>query len=170
MLREIFGDEKFFEFLKAFSQELDAKREIVTLDIEQAAENNLGGVTPDGQRYAADLGWFFDQWIRGSGIPQYRLDYEVRQAEDRTWIIEGTVEQRVLVGSKRNYEVLGRQYYRGVADVTVKTGRNEYNQRLLIEGETTPLMLKVPEKPLEIILNKEHDILAHDILVNRGEW
>jgi hypothetical protein len=170
MLREIFGDEKFFEFLKAFSQELDKKREIVTLDIEYAAEENLGGVTPDGQRYAADLRWFFDQWIRGSGVPEYRLDYDIRQAEDRSWIIEGTIEQRVLVGSKRKNAVLDNIYYRGVADITVKTGKNEYVQRMLIEGESTPLVLKVPEKPLEIILNKENDILAHDILVNRGEW
>jgi hypothetical protein len=170
MLREIFGDEKFFVFLKAFSQELDKKREIVTLDIQHAAENNLGGVTPDGTPYAADLGWFFDQWIRGSGVPQYRLDYKVRQAEDRSWIIEGTVEQRVLVGNKRDHEVLDNQYYRGVADITVKTAKSEYVQRMLIEGQTTPLMLKVPEKPLEVILNKENDILAHDVLMNQGEW
>jgi hypothetical protein len=170
MLREIFGDEKFFKFLKAFSQELDAKREIVTLDIQYAAENNLGGIDQDGNRYAADLGWFFDQWIRGSGVPQYRLEYDIRQAEDRAWIIEGTIEQRVLVGSKRSNDVLEGRYYRGVADITVKTTKQEYNQRVVIEGEQTPLVLKVPDKPLEIILNKENDILAHDILTNQGEW
>jgi hypothetical protein len=170
MLREIFGDERFFPFLKKFSQDLDAKREIVTMDIQQAAEENLGGIGPDGKPYTVDLSWFFDQWIRGSGAPQYRLDYDVRQAEDRSWIIEGTISQRVIVGNRRSDHVLEGTFYRGVANLTVKTGKNEYKQRLIIEGQQTPFQLKVPEKPLEVILNKHNDILSHDVQVNRGAW
>ena len=41
---------------------------------------------------------------------------------------------------------------------------------MIIEGEVTPFQLKVPDKPLEVILNKHNDILSHDTLVNRGEW
>jgi hypothetical protein len=170
MLREIFGDEKFFEFLKSFSKELDAKREIVTLDIQRAAESGLGGIGPDGNPYTVDLSWFFDQWIRGTGVPQYRLEYSVRQAEDRSWIIEGKILQRVVVGNKRTNEAIEGQHYRGVADITVKTSKNEYKQRVLIEGGETPLRLKVPEKPLDVFLNKDLNILAHDILVNKGAW
>jgi hypothetical protein len=170
MLREIFGDEKFFEFLKAFSKELDEKREIVTMDIQHAAESGLGGVDAEGNPYTVDLSWFFDQWIRGSGLPQYRLDYSIRQAEDRTWIIEGAIQQRIIVGNKRSYDVIDGKFYRGVADITVKTAKNEYQQRVLIDGEETPVRLKVPEKPLEVFLNERNDILAHDILVNRGNW
>jgi hypothetical protein len=170
MLREIFGDEKFFDFLKKFSMELDQKREIVTLDIQRAAESGLGGIGPDGNPYTVDLSWFFDQWIRGTGVPQYRLEYTVRQAEDRSWIIEGKILQRIIVGNKRTNEPIEGQHYRGVADITVKTSKNEYQQRVLIEGGETPLRLKVPEKPLDVFLNKENDILAHDILVNKGAW
>jgi hypothetical protein len=170
MLREIFGDEKFFEFLKSFSKELDAKREIVTLDIQRAAESGLGGIGPDGNPYTVDLSWFFDQWIRGTGLPQYRLEYTVRQAEDRSWIIEGKILQRIVVGNKRTHEAIEGQHYRGVADITVKTAKNEYQQRVLIEGGETPLRLKVPEKPLDVFLNKQLDVLAHDILVNKGAW
>ncbi len=170
MLREIFGDEKFFEFIKSFSKELDAKREIVTLDIQRAAESGLGGIGPDGNPYTVDLSWFFDQWIRGSGLPQYRLEYTVRQAEDRSWIIEGNILQRIVVGNKRTFKEIDGQHYRGVADITVKTAKNEYQQRVLIEGEETPLRLKVPEKPLDVFLNRHNDILAHDILVNKGAW
>ncbi len=177
MLREIFkgegppgpqgADKKFFEFLKQFSQELSKKREIVTLDIQHAAEKALGGIDPEGNPYNVDLAWFFDQWIRGAGTPQYRLLYDVRQTEDGGWLIEGSVEQRVLVGSSRERIVVDGSYYRGVVNVTVLAKGQEYRSRLVLDGPTTPFKLKVQDKPVEVALNKHNEILAHDVLVNR---
>ncbi len=168
MLREIFGDEKFFPALKQFSMELMQKREIVSLDIQHAAEKAFGGVDPEGNPYNVDLAWFFNQWIRGAGIPQYRMTYDARQTEDGSWLIEGIVQQRVLVGSSRNHEVLEGEYYRGVVDVTVKAKGENYKKRLIVEGAQTPFKLKVPEKPVEIELNERGEALAHDVLLNKS--
>lgn len=169
MLREIFGDEKFFPALKQFSMELAEKREIVTMDIQRALEKAFGGKDPDGNDYNVDLGWFFDQWIRGAGIPQYRLTYDVRQAEDGSWVVEGMVQQRVMIGSSRNREVLDGKFYRGVIDVTVKAkGDEDYRKRLIVNEAQTPFQFKVPNKPLEIALNDRNEILAHDVLVNKS--
>jgi hypothetical protein len=176
MLRETFkgpgppgpdgADQKFFEFLKQFSQELAEKREIVTLDIQYAAEKALGGVDENGQHYNADLSWFFDQWIRGSGMPQYSLNYKTRQTEDGKWLIEGTIRQRVYLG-KTDHLMEGR-VYRGVVDVTVKGKGGPYIKRVVINQEETPILLKVPVKPLEIALNENGEMLAHDTLYKRG--
>jgi hypothetical protein len=169
MLREMFGDEKFFPFLKQFSMELAEKREIVTRDIQVAAEKALGGIDENGNPYNVDLEWFFDQWIRGSGIPQYKFDYDVRRTEDGSYLVEGTIRQRVVLGSGRNFEVLDGKYYAGVVNVQVLGKKNkEYESRILIQGAETPFKLKVPEKPLEVALNKDGGILAHDVVVNQS--
>jgi len=166
MLRQIFGDEKFFPFLKKFSQELAAKREIVSRDIQLAAEKGLGGVGPDGQPYNVDLEWFFDQWLRGSGLPQYRLVYDVREAEGGGYIVEGKVEQRVSIGSRLSKEVVPGRFYRGVLDLTVQGKSQEYKKRLILDGPSTSFLVKVPEKPLDVKVNKYGEALSHEVLVN----
>lgn len=159
------ADKRFFEFLRSFSQELAAKREIVTLDIQQAAEKGFGGVDADGNEYTMDLGWFFDQWIRGSGTPEFAFNYDVRRTEDGGFLIEGTVKQRVILG--RTGEVLEGQTYRGVVDVTVDAKGGPFVSRLIINGPETPFRLKVPAKPLDIVLNKDNELLAYDVVVNQ---
>jgi hypothetical protein len=170
ILRETFGDEKFFPFLKKFSMELAAKREIVTRDIQIAAEAALGGVDENGNPYNVDLDWFFDQWIRGVGIPQYKLDYTTRQTEDGSWLVEGKITQRVVIGDSRSLRVMEGKFYRGVINVSVEAKKGEtYTSRLIIEGAETPFKLKVAEKPLEVAVNKMGEMLAHDVVVNE-DW
>jgi hypothetical protein len=169
ILRKTFGDEKFFPALKEFCMELNEKGEVVTDDLRMAAERALGGVGQDGQRYNVDLSWFFDQWIRGAGIPQYSFNYSTRQAEDKTWIVEGTVNQRIVVGNKSKYHVMPDTYYRGVVQITV-TGKDkqEYPVRFVVEGPETPFAFKVPVAPRQIVLNKDNEMLSLDVLENRG--
>jgi hypothetical protein len=166
VLRETFGDEKFFPFLKAFSQELAAKQEIVTRDIQLAAERHLGGVDEQGNHYNVDLEWFFDQWIRGVGIPELTLDYAVRRTEDGAYLIEGNVEQRIVIGNGRSAKSVEGRYYRGVIDLTVKGKKKgeEYQQKIVLDGEDTKFMVKVPVKPVEVAINKRGGMLAQDVI------
>jgi hypothetical protein len=155
MLRMTFGTEKMDEFLRNLSQGLQYK-EIYTRDIQRIAEETFGGT----------MEWFFDQWIRGAGIPEYGFNYTYRQTEDKNYLVEGSIRQRVVVG--RSKEVLEDTYYRGVVNVTV-VGRDkqEYSKRLIVEGAETPFRFKVPVEPLEIVMNKNGEMLAHDIIVNK---
>jgi aminopeptidase N len=154
ILRETFGDEKFFAFLKALAQEMQGK-EIVTRDIQNVAEQSFGGT----------MEWFFDQWIRSPGIPQYSFNYTMRQAEDKNWIVEGNIKQRVVLGPDE--QVLEDTYYRGIITITV-TGvdKQDYPVRILIEEATTPFAFKVPVEPRDVVLNKNLEMLAQKIFVN----
>ena len=168
VLRKTFGDEKFFQFIKGFTQELAAIGEITTLDIQKAAEKHLGGVDANGEPYTVDLGWFFDQWIRGIGIPEYRFTFDSRKNEDGNWIVEGMIEQRLMMGSTTNKEPLPGEYYRGLVPVTVTTdGGQEYKKNLVVEGKETAFRLLLPERPREILFNKDGDILAHANVINK---
>jgi hypothetical protein len=160
------ADRRFFEFLKRFSRELAEMREIVTLDIQRAAERALGGVDAQGDPFDVDLEWFFDQWIRGSGVPEYALHYDVRQTEDGKWLIEGTIRQRVRLGNSDH--VMQGRFYRGIVYVTAKGKGGPYRKRIVINGPETPLLLKIPVKPLEVAVNEDGEMLAHDTLYNQS--
>ena len=171
ILRKTFGDEKFFPFLKQFTMELAEKGEIVTRDIQQVAEKALGGVTPDGESYTADLSWFFDQWIRSPYVPQYKFDYDVRRSEDGQWVVEGTIGQRLVVGSQSNMQVVNGKYNRGVGVVTVTTKDGKtYASRILVEGENTQVRLPVPSRPTEVVFNEENELLTLPMAVNKNDW
>lgn len=156
ILRMTFGEEKFFAFMRALAQELQG-REIVTRDIQRVAEQSFGG----------NMDWFFDQWIRGVGLPQYSFNYRTRQAEDGNWIVEGNIKQRIVVG-KGEHELRGESY-RGIISITVDgADKQEYPVQVLLDGPDTPFQFKVPVEPIELTLNKNLEMLAHDVLENRS--
>jgi hypothetical protein len=156
ILRETFGDEKFFAFLKNLAQSLKGK-EVVTNDLQLVAEQSFGG----------NMQWFFDQWIRGIGLPEYSFEYTTRMAEDKTYVVEGKVRQRVVVGADKS--VIEGKFYRGIITVTViGVDKQEYPARVRLEGEVTPFAFKVPVKPRDVVLNKNGEMLAHDITVNQA--
>jgi hypothetical protein len=157
------ADKKFFEALRAFTTDLAAKGEIVTLDMETALEKAFGGVDEDGNAYNVDLDWFFDQWIRGSGIPRYTLKYDVRQSEDGNWIVEGVIDQQVLLGTSD--QVLEGQTFRGIVNITVEAKGGPFKKKLIVQEAQTPFAFKVPAKPTQIVLNKDGEMLAHDVVV-----
>jgi hypothetical protein len=157
------ADKRFFEALKRMTQTLSQKREIVTLDIQNAAEDAFAIVDADGTRKPVDLDWFFDQWIRGVGLPQFDLDYTTRKTEDGGWVVEGRVRQRVVLGTKGKNELIAGQAYRGRSSITV-IGRDkkEYPYRLIVNGAETPFAFKVPVEPRDVILNRNGEVLALD--------
>jgi len=143
-------------------------REIVSRDIQTVSEKALGGVDENGNPYNVDLEWFFDQWLRGSGLPQYRMVYETRQAEDGSYIVEGTIHQRVVVGNSRAFSVVEDKFYRGFVDLSVVAKKGEFQKRLVVQGPETTFRLSVPDKPLEVFLNKDGEILAHEVKINQA--
>lgn len=165
VLRETFGDDKFFEFLKGFTQELADKQQVVTRDIQLAAEWHLGGLDEQGNHYNVDLEWFFDQWIRGVGIPVFTLDYTIRETEDGGYLIEGTIDQEIVIGNGRGAKKVAG-HYRGVIDLTVKGRKKgeEFQKKIVVNDVSTSFRVKVPVKPIEVAINKNGGMLAHDVI------
>ena len=160
MFRSTFGDEKFFALLKALAHDLQHK-EIVTREIQDVMEKVVGvGVNMD---------WFFDQWIRGVGTPQYAIFWTKRKNEQGKWVVEGSIKQRVVMGSDKT-ELKG-VYYRGVAPLTfVDLNGKEVKSAgsILAQGPETPFKLIVADEPEQVYFNKDGEILAEDTLINRS--
>lgn len=156
VLRSTFGDDKFFAFMKKLAN--DYKHgSIITRDIQQAMESAYGGT----------MEWFFDQWLRGVGVPQYSVSYTIRKTEDQQYLIEGSIKQRTVMG-KEKIPMPG-VFYRGVAPFTFvfHNGKEAKSKPILIQGEVTPFKLKLPDEPKQVVFNKDGEILAHDVLYNQ---
>ncbi len=158
VFRSTFGDAKFKELLKALAQELQ-HQEIVTRQMQDVMERVVGG----------NMNWFFDQWIRGVGIPQYAIFWKKRQNEQGKWIVEGSIKQRVVMGDEK-IELKG-VYYRGVAPLTFidLDGKEVKSARpMLVQGAETPFKLIVADEPEQVYFNKDGEILAEDLLINQS--
>lgn len=62
MLRRTVGDERFMNVLSRFYRQ-NAGKLVTTADFEAAVETETG----------REMNWFFDQWIRDTGYPVYRV-------------------------------------------------------------------------------------------------
>ena len=93
---------------------------------------------------------------------------DVRPAEDgQQYVIEGEITQRILMKPAMavKEEVAG-QYFKGMVPITVvgKSGK-EYRKRVLIETAKVPFKFNVPEKPKEVVFNKNGESLGYDVKV-----
>jgi hypothetical protein len=158
VFRSTFGDEKFAKLLKEMAQTLQ-HQEIVTRQMQDVMEKVVGG----------NMDWFFDQWIRGVGIPQYAIFWTKRKNEQGKWVVEGSIKQRVVFGEDKT-ELKG-VYYRGVAPLTfVDLGGKETKSArpMLVQGAETPFKVIVADEPEQVYFNKDGEILAEDLLINQS--
>jgi hypothetical protein len=112
------------------------------------------------------MDFFFDQWLRGVGQPEYTFTYGVRQTEDGKFLVEGKVDQRVLLG--RTKDVLEGKYFTAIVPVIV-TGKDgkEYRVPLKIQGASTPFRIPMKDRPKDVHFNKYGESLAYDVIVKK---
>jgi aminopeptidase N len=159
MMRMTFGDEAFFKFLKMLAGELKG-REIVTRDIQTVAEEAFA-------TGAGGMDWFFDQWVRGVGLPELTFTYRIAAAEGGAQVLEGRVDQRIMVTTKAPArETLTGLTFKALGAVTL-TGKSgqEYTKRVTLEGPSVSFKVPLPEKPKSIVFNKHGEILAYDVIM-----
>ncbi len=158
MFRSTFGDAKFYQLLKDMAQGL-AHKEIATREMQEIMEKVVGG----------NMDWFFNQWIRGVGTPQYATNWTKRKNEQGKWIVEGSIKQRVVMGLDKT-EIPG-VYFKGVAPLTFidLNGKEVKSQKpMLVQGAETPFKVIVADEPEQVVFNKDGEILAEDPLTNKS--
>src|SRR4029077_11302995 len=64
MLRHVMGDSSFFHALRSYVREFSYGT-VVTEDFQRVCE----------REYGRPLAWFFNEWVYGTGQPEYRLDW-----------------------------------------------------------------------------------------------
>jgi tetratricopeptide (TPR) repeat protein len=150
MLRWVISDEKFDQLLSRYMQQFQ-NTPASTEAFEKLASDVAGG----------DLNYFFDQWVNGSGVPEFKVDYTVFRQKNG-YMVQGTVKQDLdLFKMPVEFQIL-------------TDGDPEY-ARVEVVGESSELDVKTERKPKGIFIDSREKILRMSsdlrvsVLINRGE-
>jgi tetratricopeptide (TPR) repeat protein len=150
MLRWVIGNETFDKLLSQYVQQFQ-NTPASTEAFQKLASDVAGG----------DLGYFFDQWLNGSGVPEFKLEYTVFR-------------------TKEGYKVLGQvkqdlDLFKMPVEFQVQTDGDPEYARVDVVGPSSEFEVKTDRKPKNVAIDPKERILrmAPDIrisvLINRGE-
>ncbi|MFZ1112498.1 MAG: M1 family aminopeptidase [Candidatus Acidiferrales bacterium] len=96
------------------------------------------------------MDWFFDQWVRQTGIPEYSLSFSLRPRESR-FLVEGSLEQRnVAAVFTERVPIYGAP----------AQGKPVFLGDVVTTGVTTPFRFTARFRPLKLEIDPEHTILC----------
>ncbi|RMH19921.1 MAG: hypothetical protein D6701_04345, partial [Gemmatimonadetes bacterium] len=134
------GDDRVF---RAFLQDVMRRyrnRPISTRQFQAVLEDYVG----------ADMGWFFDQWVQGTGVPEYRFAHRGEALEDGRYKLEVRIRQRDVPDDFQMFVPLLLDFGEGRMKIV----------RLLVAGPETTQELLLPAEPTELTLNPLEAVLA----------
>jgi hypothetical protein len=139
-------DEKFIAMMKDFIQ-THYNQDVSTEDFKRAVDKH---VTP-GMNLMGNgkLDWFFDEWVYGTEVPSYRLEYSLRDEGGKT-ILTAKATQSGVSEKFRMLVPLYLDFGKG----WVRLGQ------LTMNGNTTfPFEVPLPQRPKAVQLNALNDVL-----------
>ncbi len=96
------------------------------------------------------LDWFFDQWVRGTGIPELSFSYEVTPAAGGKFLFKGRVAQADRSNPKALFLPVMFDFGGG------QTAPKEWR----VKGAEETLQLMLPRRPVKVTLDGAGDLLA----------
>jgi tetratricopeptide (TPR) repeat protein len=138
MLRNIMGDDKFFGMLREFIKKYHLQPAGID-DLKRVAE----------EVYGKSLTWFFDQWVYGTGIPDYRLEYEIASTDAEECEITVSIDQ-------------SQAQFRMPLEVVALKDRSSETFQKFVEHKRSSFRFNLPYKPDKILLDPEFKVLRWD--------
>jgi aminopeptidase N len=106
------------------------------------------------------MDWFFAQWVYGTEVPRYRLDYSLTPDSDGKVTLRCAVTQS---GVSPNFKMLVPIYLDFGGQVS------RLGSAIVMGNMTTKeYEVKLPEKPKRVLINYHYDVLAYES-VNAGK-
>jgi aminopeptidase N len=135
MLRETIGRDNFDKLLAAFLDQYRGKNASID-DFEKLATK----ISQDNLRY------FFAQWVEGTGVPEFTVDYQIIRTRAGKFRTRGTVKQN-LETLKMPVELLLR-------------AEGDNQQKIVrIEGRSEDFDFESSGQPLEVVVDPNNKIL-----------
>ncbi len=140
-------EERFENTMREYFQTYKG-RAASTDDFRRIAEKHAG----------ADLGWFFDQWLNTTAIPEYKVAWNAQPGDGGRYTVKLRVKQQKVPDSFLAYVPVTLQLEGGqVARLRVK-----------VQGALTEIDLPVmPAKPTSLVFNDFAGVLAD---VSMEKW
>ncbi len=134
MLRKYVGDEAFFKSLKLYLTR-NAYKTVEINDLRMTFEEVTG----------EDLNWFFNQWFMKEGHPELEVKHQVYNGSGELYGI--TIIQKSTI-------------FKLPVDIDIYTAKGIERHRIIIEKDSQTFGLKSKSKPLAVIFDAEHQLLA----------
>ena len=135
MLRETIGRENFDKLLATYVQQFKGKNASID-DFEKLAA----------QLSQENLRYFFAQWVEGTGVPEFTVDYQIIRTRAGKFRTRGTVKQN-LDTLKMPVELLLR-------------AEGDNQQKIIrIEGKSEDFDFESNGQPLEVVVDPNNKIL-----------
>jgi hypothetical protein len=143
------GDQPFIEMMHDYLTTYSSKV-ASTEDFQRMAEKHMSPeLNLDGDGH---LNWFFQEWVYGTEIPSYRLDYTLADADGGKALLTMKITQEGVSPSFKmrvpvylDYE--GRPVKLGTVAMVGSSASNE-------------LKIALPKRPRRVLLNANNDVLA----------
>ena len=151
MLRNIIGDEKFFETLKSFAQD-DGWKAVNTDDFQKIAETVS----------KKDLGYFFTEWIESSGAPQFKLEYTVFREQQKGFRVMGKITQDL-------------DTFRMPVNLRIETEGNPEDKQVEVVGTASEFSVDTFGKPKNVTIDPNSLVLHYEpnirvaVAIRKGE-
>jgi Carboxypeptidase regulatory-like domain/Peptidase family M1 domain len=143
-------DEKFMMMMQDFVKTY-THRNASSEGFKAIAEKHMTpSMDMDGNHH---LNWFFDEWVYGTEVPRYRLQYTLTSEADGKVMLKGTltqadVSQRFIMLVPVYLDFDGKLMRLGTVPIQ-GSGTKEFEVRL-------------PRKPKRVVINAFHDVLASE--------
>ena len=145
------GDQKFQVMMRDFVTS-NSNKDISTNDFKVAAEKHmLPSMDLDGN---GKLDWFFDQWVYGTDIPSYKIEYSTKSAGAQT-VLNGTITQSGVSDGFKYPVPLYLDFGKG--PVFMGSARMTGNKTLELKD------IALPAEPKKFYIGGLQDILAEKI-------
>jgi hypothetical protein len=125
-----------------------AYRALSTDDLRHEVEAVMTpGMDLEGGR---SMEWFFEEWVRGTGIPHYRVEFTARPSE-KGYLVHGKLFQ---TGVPRSFIASVPLYASGGAV------RNAFLGAVVTTGPETSFHFLMPTRPLKIVIDPQMTLLC----------
>ncbi len=144
------GDDKPFYAMMSDFVRRHENRSATTENFAAVASERFAR-TPLARRFGLhDLDWFFRQWVYGTALPSYRLEYALEAQPDGTTLLQGTLYQD---GAPADWLM--------ALPVSIRFGKGQWALASFgVRGPQSPVRLKLPMRPEAVDLDPHQWILS----------
>ncbi len=136
-------DARFISFLHTLQAQY-AYRALSADDLQREIELVMTpAMAIEGRR---SMDWFFADWVHGTGIPHYRMEYSTRRSE-KGFVIKGKLLQSGVAASF-------------VAPVPIYSSNGGYLGRVIASGAETPFHFNVTREPGKLLIDPQMTLLC----------
>jgi aminopeptidase N len=149
---------EFFDLMKEFTDKYQG-RMASTTDFMQLAEAHYIN-SPIGKGFQMkDLNWFMNQWVYGTEVPNYRLEYRMESKPDGGKLLTGTLFQ---------YNVPKEWFMPLPLEVQLSNGKHGM-AIIYAYGPSTPVKMQLPPEVEKVELDPELFILSGKTTAEEGK-